>query len=201
MDAMLQQAQSVVDQVAGQVPTAKWREPPVEGPADIEQATSELANRLMRLTLASNRDTADKCWQALEAVIRSLPRNHLYSPPHWLALPFALPLAMGSLTIQEILRTFGTLSALQPELWDDFLNFMIEVLSDLPVYFTLQYGAEIERYQKYLQQYPNDAWAHLQFGRTFMKCGLFQEAINELEIAAREPNIRQRAHYESVVTN
>src|SRR5262245_18914480 len=103
MHSMLQQMQSVVEQVAGQDATTRGREAPVEGPADIEEATSELANRLMRLTLASNRDTADKCWQALEAVIRSLPRNHLYSPPHWLALPFALPLAMGSLTIQEIL--------------------------------------------------------------------------------------------------
>jgi tetratricopeptide (TPR) repeat protein len=201
IDAMLQQTQSVIDQVAGQAPTTKWRQAPVEGPAHLEQATSELANRLMRLALASNRDPADKCWQALEAVFRSLPRNRLYSPPHWLVLPFALPLAMSSLTIQEILRTIGTLPAVPPQLWGDFLNFTIEVFSDLPVYFTLQYGAEIERYQKYLQQYPNDAWAHLQFGRTFMKCGLFQEALHELEIAARDPHVQQRAHYESLVSN
>jgi tetratricopeptide (TPR) repeat protein len=195
MDAVLQQAQSVVDQFAGQATTIKWRQAPVEGPADIEQATSELANRLVRLALAGNRDTANKCWQALEAAFRSLPRNRLNSPSHWLALPLALPLAIGSLTIQELLRTLGTIPAVPPMLWGDFLNFTIEVFSDLPVYFTLQYGAEIERYQKYLQQYPNDARAHLQFGRTFMKCGLFQEAINELEIAARDPHVRRRAHY------
>jgi hypothetical protein len=116
MDAMLQQAQSVLDQVAGQAATTKWREAPLEGPADIEQATSELANRLMRLALARNLDTADKCWQALEAVFRSLPRNCLHGPPHWLALPFALPLAMSNLTIQESLRTIGTLPAVRPQL-------------------------------------------------------------------------------------
>ncbi len=201
IDAMLRQMQSVVDRVAGQNATTKWREAPVQGPADIEHATSELANRLMRLALSGNRDAVDKCWQALEATLRSLPRNSLWSPSQWPFLPFQLPIAVSSLTVQEILRTLGTIPAVRPELWSDFLNFTIEVFSDLPVYFTLQYGAELERYQKFLLERPNDAWAHLQFGRTFMKCGLFQEAVHELEIAARDPSVRRRAHYESLVCN
>jgi hypothetical protein len=201
MDALLRRVQSVVDQLAGQTTTTKWREAPVEGPVDIEDATADLANRLMRLALASNRDAVDKCWQALDATLRSLPRNSLASLPHWFALPFQLPLAVGSLTVQEIMRTFGSLPAIRPELWGDFLTFTVDLFSDLPVYFTLQYGAELERYQQYLQQHPNDAWAHLQFGRTFMKCGLFQEAVNQLEVAARDPRVQRRAHYESLVAN
>jgi hypothetical protein len=201
MNAMLRQVQSVADRLAGQTTTTKWREAPVEGPADLEEATSDLANRLMRLALSNNRDAAEKSWQALDAVLRSLPRNSLASLPHWLALPFQLPLAVGSLTVQEILRTFATLPAVRPELWGDFLNFTVEIFTDLPVYFTLQYGAELERYQQYLQQHPNDAQAHLQFGRTFMKCGLFQEAVNELEIAARDPRVQRQAHYESLVAH
>jgi hypothetical protein len=201
MDAMLRQVQSVVEQLAGQITTTRGREAPVEGAADLEEATSDLANRLMRLALSGNRDTADKCWQALDAAFRSMPRNNLASLPHWLALPFQLPLAIGSLTVQEILRTLAVLPVVRPELWGDFLNFTVEVFSDLPVYFTLQYGAELERYQKYLQQNPNDASAYLQFGRTFMKCGLFQEAVDQLEIAARDPRVQRRAHYESLVAN
>src|SRR5262249_14464242 len=57
------------------------------------------------------------------------------------------------------------------------------------------------RYQQYLRQYPDDAWAHLQFGRTFMKCGLFQEALAELALAGRDPSVQHRAHYESLVCN
>jgi len=201
MDTMLRQVQSVVNQLAGQTTTTRGREAPVEGPADLEEATSDLANRLMRLALSSNRDVADKCWQALEAVLLSMPRNNLASLPHWLALPFQLPLAVGSLTVQEIMRTVALLPTVRPELWDDFLNFTIETFTDLPVYFTLQYVAELERYQQYLQQNPNDAWAYLQYGRTFMKCGLFQEAVNQLEIAARDPRVQHQAHYESLVAN
>jgi hypothetical protein len=201
MHAMLRQVQSVVDQLAGQTTTTKWREAPVQGPADLEEATSDLANRLMRLALSNNRDAVEKFWQALDAALCSLPRNSLASLPHWLALPFQLPLAVGSLTLQEILRTFATLPAVRPELWGDFMNFTMEIFTDLPVYFTLQYGAELERYQRYLQQHPNDAWAYLQFGRTLMKCGLFQEAVHELEVAAREPRVQRRAHYESLVAN
>src|SRR5215471_19075354 len=155
MDALLRRVQSVVDQLAGQTTTTKWREAPVEGPVDIEDATADLANRLMRLVLASNRDAVDKCWQALDATLRSLPRNSLASLPHWLALPFQLPLAVGSLTVQEIMRTFGSLPAIRPELWGDFLTFTVDLFSDLPVYFTLQYGAELERYRQYLQHHPN----------------------------------------------
>src|SRR6266571_7257879 len=107
MNSMLWQVQSVVDQLAGQTTTTKWREAPVEGPADIEEATSDLANRLMRLALSNNRDAAEKCWQALDAALRSMPRNNLLSLPHWLALPFQLPLAVSSLTVQEILRTLA----------------------------------------------------------------------------------------------
>src|SRR5205823_2347731 len=121
------------DQLAGQTTTSKWREAPVEGPADLEEAISDLANRLMRLALSSNRDAAEKCWQALDAALRSLPRHSLASLPHWLALPFQLPLAVGSLTVQEILRTCATLPAVRPELWGDFLNFTVDLFTDLPV--------------------------------------------------------------------
>ena len=78
---------------------------------------------------------------------------------------------------------------------------MTELFSDLQVYFSLQYGAVLQRYQQHLEQYPDDAQARLELGRTFMKCGLFQEAIDELEIAVQEPTVQRRAHYESLVAS
>jgi ASPIC and UnbV/FG-GAP-like repeat len=200
-DTALRQMQSVVGQLAGQPATTKPQEAPLGGPTDIDAATSELANRLLRLTLSSNRSLIAKSWHALDAVFRSVPRNTLWSPQDWFVLPFQLPMAVSRLTVRETLRALLTLRAVRPELWGDFFNFTMEVFSDLHVYFSLQYGAELERYRQYLQQYPDDAQAHLEFGRTLMKCGLFQEAIDELEIAVRDPAVQRRARYESLVAN
>ena len=55
LDATLQQVQSVLAQFAGQAPVTRAQRAPVEGPVDIEAASSELANRLLRLVRASNR--------------------------------------------------------------------------------------------------------------------------------------------------
>jgi tetratricopeptide (TPR) repeat protein len=200
-DTALRQMQSVVGQLAGQPAATKPQEAPLEGPADIDTATSALANRLLRLTLSSNRSLIAKSWHALDAVFRSLPRNILWSPQDWFVLPLQLPITVSRLTVRETLRALFTLRAVRPELWGDFFNFTMEVFSDLHVYFSLQYGAELERYRQYLQQYPNDAQAHLECGRMLMKCGLFQEAIDELEIAVRAPAVQRRACYESLVAN
>jgi hypothetical protein len=200
-DVMLRQVQSVVDQLVGPVVKTKSQEAPLEGPVDLEVATAELANRLLRLARSSYQHPASWWWHAFDAASRSLPRAGLWDPHHWLALPLQLLVSVSTLTVQETLRTLVPLHAVRPELWGDFFDFVTETFSDLHMYFSLQYGEELERYQQHLQRYPNDAWARLELGRTFMKCGLFQEAVDELEIAAQEPVIRRRALYESLVAN
>jgi ASPIC and UnbV/FG-GAP-like repeat len=200
-DAALRQVQSVVDQLAGQATPTVPRAAPVIGPADIEAATSELANRLLRLARSSNRQPASWWSDAFDAVRCSLPRDSLWNPRRGLALPLQLPVALGTLTVQETLRGLMALDAVRPELWGDFFAFVVEIFSDLPVYFSLQYSAELERYRQHLQQYPDDARARLECGRTFMKCGLFQEAIDELAISMRDPVVQRRAQYESLVAS
>ena len=200
-DATLQQVQSVLAQFAGQAPGTGAQQAPVEGPVDIEAASSELANRLLRLVRASNRHPLSWWEDALDAASRSLPRDVLWNPRRWLALPLQLPIAMTTLTVQEALRALVTLEVVRPELWGDFFNFVTEVFSDLHVYFSLHYGEELQRYQQYLQQMPHDTQARLELGRTFMKCGLFREAAAELEIATQDPTVQRRAHYESLVAN
>lgn len=201
IDTMLQQAQAVVDQVAAQATPPRSQQAPVAGPEDLAAATSDLANRLLRLLLSSDRQPIAWWWDVWEAVCSSLPRPSLWHPRQWLALPLQLPVALGTLTTQETLRSLVVLQAVRPELWGDFFAFVMEIFSDLQVYFSLQYAAVLERYQQHLQQYPSDAWARLELGRTCMKCGLFQEALTELEIALQEPIVRRRAHYESLVAS
>jgi FG-GAP-like repeat/ASPIC and UnbV len=112
-----------------------------------------------------------------------------------------IPVAMSTLTVQETLRGLIILEAIRPELWGDFFDFVTETFSDLHVFFGLHYGEELERYQQHLRQTPDDMRARLELGRMFMKCGLFREAIAELETATQDPTVQGRAHYESLVTS
>ena len=195
-DTTLQQVQLALTQLAGQPSASRGKEAPVEGPVHLAAATSELANRLLRRAQASNRAPSSWGWDLLDAARRSLPQETLWNPRHWLALPLQLPVAMTTLSVQEALRTLVILEAVRPEVWGDFFAFVMEVFSDLHVYFSLQYGEELQRYQQHLQQYPDDAQARLELGRTLMKCGLFQEAIEALELAAQVSCSEHRAHYE-----
>jgi tetratricopeptide (TPR) repeat protein len=201
VDATLQQAQTVLAQFAGEPPVTRPQKPPVEGPVDIQSASAELANRLLRRFRANNRPLTSWWGDALDAVSRSVPRDILWNPRRWLALPLQIPVAMSTLTVQETLRGLIILEAIRPELWGDFFDFVTETFSDLHVFFGLHYGEELERYQQYLRQTPDDTRARLELGRMFMKCGLFREAIAELETATQDPTVQGRAHYESLVAS
>jgi tetratricopeptide (TPR) repeat protein len=201
VDATLRPVQSALAQLAGEAPATSSRQAPVMGPADSAAAISELANRLLRRIRASNRTSTSWWWDALEAAYRSLPHDIAWNPRRWVVLPLQLPVSVSTLAAQEGLRALVTLEAVRPELWGDFLNFVVEIFSDLQVYFSLQYGEELERYRRHLQHYPNDARARLECGRTFMKCGLFREAVDTLESSTHDPAVQRQANYESLVAH
>ncbi len=171
---------------------------PVEGPADLEAGVSELANRLLRLALTPGRGLEELPREAWEAAARSMPRE-LRS--RWLTLPLELPLAVSGLGIESALRGLVGSRAMDAGRLPDLLDFVVEIWSDLPIYFTLCYGEEIERYRRWLNEHPEDARARLALGRTFTKCGLYPEAVAELELAGRQPRFRRRAQYETAVAS
>lgn len=199
-DATLRTMRCAVDRIAhglGERPE-RHAAPPLKGPADVEMGVSDLANRLLRL--ARSEGMSRDCFRdALKAVGKSLPREGLKNPRAWLTLPFDIPLSLTSLTVQETRRSLLAFAAVRPVLWGDFLEFLVEVFSDLPVYFTLRYGEDLARRQRHLANHPADDKARLELGRTLMKCGLFEEAVAELERAAQNPTFRQRANYERQV--
>lgn len=199
VDATLQQVQSVVDQLAGQDPTGRARQAPFSGPVDVEAATSDLANRLLRLSCSYNRTTQERWQNALTATSQSFPRYNWNDPWRLLTLPLELPLAVSSLVVQEARRTLVTLYTVRPELWRDFIDFLVEIFNDLPIYFSLQYGEELQRYHEHLKQYPDDTRTRLELARTYMKCGLFQEAVEELAVVAQDPQMASRAAYERLI--
>lgn len=170
-----------------------------DGPEDFDAAASELANRLVRLAQSGQRQPWALLRESFKAGIQSLPRERLKSPLAWVTLPIEVPLSLSSLAVQEMRRSTMSLIALRPELWGDFFDYVIEVFSDLSTYFTLRYGEELERRHQFLLDHPEDSKARLEYGRTLMKCGLFQEALLELELASQHPASRRRALYECQV--
>ncbi len=201
VDTGLQQMQTVANQMTGQPTPVRSKQELSEGPKDVEAATSELARQLLCLGYSLGREPSHGWPQALEALTRSAPRDVLDNPRLWPTLIFQLSLAASTLAVKESRQTLVALDVLRPSLWGDTIRFLVETASDLPVYFSLQYHEALETGQRYLRQHPNDASARLAVARTMMKCGLFQEAVKELETAARSPSVRQQAHYQSSVAN
>ena len=197
-DSSLRYMRAMVDQI-GNEPPGRGSNSRRNGPVDFDMAASELANRLVRLAQSGRRKPSELLRESLKATMLSMPHDRLKNPRAWLAFPLEIPLSMGSLTVQEIRRSLVSFIAVRPELWGDFLDYVVEVFSDLTIYFTLRYGDELERRREYVQSHPSDAPARLEYGRTLMKCGLFQEALTELELAANSPTSRRRSLYECQV--
>ena len=63
----------------------------------------------------------------------------------------------------------------------------------------MQYRELIARHRERLERQPDDSATRLELGRVCLKCGLYDEAIKELGIAARDPGARAIAMHESAV--
>jgi len=203
-DAAMRGLQKAARRATG-TPLEHRDEAPLGGPSGVDAATSELANRWLRLA----RDTPARPGELGRAgrdAWRHLRRSFAYldcgDPRQVLDLAFELPLSLGTLVTQESLRTLATLRAVPSELIPDFLDYVLETFSDLHVYFSLQYQEEIARLERRLERDPHDGEARLELGRTYLKCGLLLEARRELRsVAADFPELRRRALYETTVAS
>lgn len=202
MGATLRSMQSTVTQLTGYGHDGALTKPPLDGPPNVDMATAELAERLVRLILytpaqASALPGAGR--DLLYAIQESFAFVDLRDPRHWVGLPLQLPLSFGTLAVQQGLRGLYASQVVGRERFVDFMTHMMEAFSDIHVYLGLQYQQELERYRRRVEEAPDDSEARLQLGRTYIKCGRYVEAAYELEIAARDESVRPRARYEGTV--
>ena len=198
LDEALRGTQAVLDRAVG-LDEAARDAPPGDGPRSVDEATADFANRMLRSALRTPwRPSAipDFTRQTLRALAASFAFRE---PRKWLGLPLQLPLACASLTTQEALRGVAVTQFTSWRRMPDFLSFVIETFTDLHVYFSLQYQQELDHWQQRAEQDPNDHRARLELGRTYIKCGLFPEAIEELQTLTDQPVWRSRALYESMI--
>ncbi len=103
VDQILRDAQWLLDQALddGESP---FDATPTKGPRNVEEATADFANRILRGALRTPWQPSslpDAARQIADAATHSFaPRQ----PRNWLGLPFQLPLAFATLATQEALR-------------------------------------------------------------------------------------------------
>ncbi len=203
--AAMRTAQSAIGLVSGQPAAKPPAAPPASSPADLDGATSEFANRMTRLLrywiVSGNGGWSGASRDVWSAARRSFSGIDLNDPRHWFELSLQLPLSLGTLFAQEAVRGLHALEIVGPENAAGFFVDLSEAYLDIPVYVMLQYPAVIERYRKRLEHSPDDADTRLQLGRSYTKCGLYSQAIEELTLAAQYDSVRARARYELVIAN
>ncbi len=197
-DQTLRGAQSLIDAALGDGESA-FDSPPEDGPRNAEEATADFANRILRGALRTPwRISAlpDAARQIAEAATESFRARE---PRDLLGLPLQLPLACASLATQEALRGLTAAQFTPVRRLPELISFVVETFTDLHVYFSLQYGEELEHWRQRARRNPRDHRARLELARTYLKCGLYPEAVAELDRLRNQPSWKRRALYESMI--
>ncbi|HEX4346667.1 MAG TPA: CRTAC1 family protein [Vicinamibacterales bacterium] len=195
-------AQGWLGAIDGRPPSHDTLRPSTEGPDDFDRATSDFANRAARILRyasivgAGDRGVVDEIAGAARASFGNLLPTSAASA---LTFPLRLPLSFGSLLAQEMVRGLHAFEIVGVERAPAFLIELVEAFLDYPVFQALQYKEEIDRYRERLHVAPQDAVVRLQLGRSYIKCGLYEQALEELSAAAAHPSTRAQALYERAV--
>ena len=191
------------DALPGAKPPVRPHVPPLNGPQDLDTALADFGNQLIRMGWLGSpeglgsRNLVDSVLKSARLSFRSLD---LISP-RALALPFELPLSIGGIFTEGLLRVMSTCSVVGPKRLLLFLSNAAEVYCETAVFISLEYKELIERYEDHLVKEPDDLKTRLELGRLFIKCGRNDDAVRELNLASRDPKLRGRAMHESAIAH
>ena len=175
--------------------------PPVHGPQDMDTALADFANQLVRIgwvTIPQGvplRKVADDVLNSARRAFGYLD----FTDPRTLIVPLEMPLSAGGIAAETLLRMMAIYSVVGPKKLRVFLANAAEVYCETAVFIGLEYKEVIERYQRHLEKNPGDHKTRLELGRMYLKCGLHDEAMRELDLAAHAPAMRARAKHESAI--
>jgi tetratricopeptide (TPR) repeat protein len=200
MGSALNAAQRTVEGAMG-VKREQLTAPPVGGPTDIDTAVSEFMNSLARIARYTPLATSEM-GNASRDVVAAARKAFGYidfRDPRNLGLPAQMALSMGTLFVQSALRglvTFEVMGSMRvPRLASDFY----EMFTELQVFVGLEYKEVIDRCRERLGVAPDDHATRLELGHTLVKCGLYEEAEQELAKIPESSTHRARALHEAGV--
>jgi hypothetical protein len=154
-DSAMRTMQSAVSGMARSELRPLPASPPFNGPATLDDATSEFSNRLFRLWWAvrSSPQGMLTSWSdVLHAARHSFSGISFNDPRQWLTLPLELPLSMGTLLTQQSLRGIYAAHVVGPDRVMDFAGYMADSLIDVHVFVSLQYKDLLKRYDELIRK-------------------------------------------------
>ncbi|HYK89962.1 MAG TPA: FG-GAP-like repeat-containing protein [Acidobacteriota bacterium] len=178
-------------------------EPPVNGPRTMDAALADLANQLVRVGYITPWGTQDLL-VGVQDVLRTARRSFGYIDirnPRILALPIELPVTLGGILADTLMRLMSVYKVAGPKRFPSLLREAIESYSDTAVFVGLKYKDLIDRYEDRLKRDPDDAGTRLKLGQMYIKCGLYDHAARELNLAAQDSSTQARALHELVVAH
>jgi hypothetical protein len=177
----LNTAQRGLEKVTG-TPGNPQKGAPLNGPATIDLAVSDFVNRLARIARYSAPDTSEVpriSAEIADAARRSFSFVNL-TDPRSAALPAQLALSFGSLAVQSALRGLATIEHFGPTKIQPLIKDVFQMYTELPVFIGLEYKEVIERCRKRLDAASEDYKTRLELGQILGKCGLYEQAEEEL---------------------
>ena len=195
-DSSMKGLQSIVGGLTGQEPAKPAVDPPLNGPPTLDEATSDFANRLLRIAWTTPQ-TGDAFWGAgrelLDSINKSFSGLDLGDPRVLMALPLQLPLSFGTLMSQTGLRGLYASSVIGTDEAGQLASYMLDSFTDIDVFVSLKYGEQLKRLKELAGKSPEDADLRLKLGKTYTKLGMYTEAIEQFGLAAQNSRLRADA--------
>jgi len=204
LDAGAKTVREGLDAVSGRKPNGlHLNEAPLGGPRDLDSALSDFANKMVRIGWVA-RPKGMPLVEVASDLLNSARRafGHFdFKNPRTLALPFEVSLSASGIAAETLLRMISIYSVVGPKRFSTFLSNAAEVYVETAMFVQLEYKDLIARYTEHLKEKPDDADTHLELGRLYIKCGLHDAAVEELNLAARDAAVRGRAKHESALAH
>src|SRR5262249_15959088 len=156
--------------------------PPVNGPADIDAAVSEFMNRVARIaryTPLAASELAKVSSDVVDAARRSFQNIDL-KDPRSIGVPAQMALSFGTLLVQSPFPGLATYDVVGTSRMQRLVTDFFELYSEQQVFVGLEYRDVIDRGKARLAEAPDDHGTRVDLGHTLIKCGLYEEAVQEL---------------------
>jgi len=204
LDAGAKTIRDGLDAIAGpRTPLSSPHAPPVHGPQDLDTALADFANQMVRIGWVSLPEGVP-LRQVAGDLLNSARRAFGYldfKDPRTLASALELPFSATGIAAETLLRMMAVYSAVGPKKMPIFLIDAAEVYVETAVFIGLEYKELMARYQEHLEDKPEDARTRLELGRLFTKCGRYDDAVRELNLASNDAGMRGRAKHESALAH
>ena len=201
IQAAAETAQIALSKATGQKNSGDMGPAPLAGPPDIDTALSDFAARAVRIIRSTPLETGEipsLSANLVDAARRAFSFVDL-KDSNALALPVQLALSATSLAAQSSLRGLVTLEVLGPDRIEPLITDFVQMFTELPVYVGLEYKQAMEKCKARLEVAPDDHKTRMELGDMLVKCGLYEQAVEELAKVPRESDVFADATHEAAV--